>query len=142
MRISDIKKATLLAVVLAGTSVLAVAPAAAQGGLLDTIFGRGNRMNQPAAAQQAEKPAPAKAPVRKVSGPAYYNYKAAPLVDVDFSPVVTAEAGGLFEPRLDGATFRDALAGLDDFALSAEKEIGEALTRYYAQNRDFIWISG
>ena len=79
-------------------------------------------------APNADRPAAA-AP--KVSAPSYYDYKADPLVHVDFaalralpeSPTVRARAR---EPRSPAA------AGLDGFDLLAEKDIGKALVDYYA----------
>ncbi|TIN21321.1 MAG: hypothetical protein E5Y59_02240, partial [Mesorhizobium sp.] len=37
---------------------------------------------------------------------------------------------------------REAIAGLDDYELYAEKDIAKALVAYYAANPDFIWVTG
>src|SRR5690606_24944383 len=116
--ISGTKKAVLLATALAGASVLAVQPAAAEGGLLGLLFGEGNRMNRPYAerfSQQdtrgttrpAESATPRKLPVARVSSPTFYDYKAPGLVKVDFSKIMTSAQDTSPMLQLDGATFRE-----------------------------------
>ncbi|MGN6468717.1 MAG: L,D-transpeptidase family protein [Rhizobiaceae bacterium] len=85
---------------------------------------------------------PAPRPTVKISGPTYRPYKPDPLVRVDFTPVIDAPHETTFQPSLQAGGFaesRSALAGLD---LYATKEVAKALTDYYSQHPDFIWVSG
>lgn len=141
-------------------------PEASAQGFFERLFGGGSRQ-----ARQQEFPAnpPAKrlrnetktvqkaknrrqaASLRKakaapqISAPSYYTYKAEPLVAVDFSSlthVATPIVSISHEAAATGLRFDEALAGLDEFELLAEKDIAAALSSYYAENRSFIWIDG
>jgi murein L,D-transpeptidase YcbB/YkuD len=136
-------------------------PAASQnggGGLFDMLFGGPIRYRP-----RDEFPdAPAKTTTvaaPKITAPSYYDYKADPLVKVDFGALsapapatVPAEPSGsldttatiqkmAFTPASAGLSVKDAAAGLAGFDLLAEKDIAKALVDYYAANPDFIWVS-
>lgn len=145
----------------------AVQPASAQN-LLDFLFGggrsqrmyreefppapRADRMvrperrvleREPREREPGERRAVAAAkPIEKITGPVYYNYKADPLVQVDFSALLADAKTVSLEPSLNGTSFREGLSGLQDFDLSAEKDIAKALSDYYTANPDYIWVSG
>ncbi|WP_315920058.1 murein L,D-transpeptidase [Mesorhizobium sp. SP-1A] len=127
-------------------AVLALgAPQAGAQGFFDMIFGGSGRQDRPLRGNFPPPPktkrAPQAAPV-KISSPTYNTYKATPLVRVDFAPLTSKPQKATFEPSLDGAAFREALAGLDGLDLLAEPDIAKALVAYYADNPDFIWVSG
>ncbi|MHA6684697.1 L,D-transpeptidase family protein [Mesorhizobium sp. A556] len=125
--------------------------------LFDALFGGGVKKSQPL---KGEFPPPPKrkkkaapAPISRISSPTYNAYKADALVRVDFSdlvetpqttatiPVTEAALDASAKPQTQGSTFRDALAGLDGYELSAERDIAKALVTYYSTNPDFIWVS-
>jgi murein L,D-transpeptidase YcbB/YkuD len=124
-------------------------------GLLDALFGGGARKSQPLKGEFPPPPKPRKkaVPVSRISSPTYNAYKADALVRVDFSdlvatpqttatiPVTEAALDSSAKPEAQGSTFRDALAGLDGYELSAERDIAKALVAYYSTNPDFIWVS-
>lgn len=85
---------------------------------------------------------PVEKPIEKITGPTYYNYKADPLVRVDFSSLLAGVQSASLYPSLGGADFREGIAGLDGFDLYAERDIAKALADYYASNPGFIWVSG
>ncbi len=140
------KRASLPLAILAATLAFG-SPAAEAQGLFDLLFGiRRERVRERPRAyvpgsprQPRQRGQRASAP--KITGPAYYNYKAEPLVRTDFAAIAATRRSG-FEPMLTGAVFREAVGGLEGFDLSAEKQIAKALADYYAANPDFIWVSG
>ncbi|WP_295813617.1 L,D-transpeptidase family protein, partial [uncultured Nitratireductor sp.] len=115
--------------------------------LFDMLFGGGNR---PTSRVRSEPPRTVKpAPVRrkpvkapKISGPSYYNYKPAPLAHVAFSEISVPVPENVFEPMLEGVSFREALPMLEGVELYAEKDIAEAIVTFYERNPDFVWVSG
>ncbi len=119
-------------------------------GLFDALFGGGRvqhmqREEFPPAPRAERRVPPVKraaAPVAKITGPTYYTYKADALVRVDFAALSKIAQPVSFEPSLGGTSFREGLAGLDGFDLTAEKDVAKALTDYYAANPDYIWVSG
>ncbi len=123
-------------------TALSVSPAPAQAqGLFDMLFGGG--VKQRRSGDFPEAPAkPKVVTVPKVSGPSYYNYKVDALAKADFGSVIAVGQTATFEPTLTGSLFREAVSGLRDFDLYAEKDIAKALVEYYAANPEFIWVSG
>lgn len=109
-----------------------------QGGLFDMLFGGPIRGKS----EKEFTDTPKSAPITKITGPSYYDYKAEPLVRVDFAALAAAPQKATFELSLSGPTIRDALAGLEGFDLLAEKDIAQALVDYYSANPEFIWASG
>lgn len=85
---------------------------------------------------------PAPVPVVKIAAPSYRAYKADSLVNVSFRGLIEAPRTVSIEPSPNGASFVDALAGLEEFELAAEKQIAAAIEAYYATHEDFIWVSG
>jgi L,D-transpeptidase YcbB len=142
-----------------GFSVLALAaalagsagPANAERYLLDILFG--NRVPRERVQQPVQQPQPGvavqapavprsaapQAPAPRVAAPTFYNFKADPLVKVEFEPVSNALGG---HGQDEGSPFAKALAGLAGFELFAEKNIAEALVTYYSANPGFIWVDG
>lgn len=122
--------------------------------LFERLFGGGIKKARPADLPPPPSPrkrsndAPAKktgagkaaAAAPKITGPGYNTYKADRLERVDFSPLTHAVVPIAYQPGAQAISFDDAVGGLDDFELLAEKDIGAALTGYYAENRNFIWV--
>jgi murein L,D-transpeptidase YcbB/YkuD len=130
-------------------------PQAHAQGLFDMLFGGGARHSEPL---KGEFPPPprkkAAAPITRISSPTYNTYKADSLVRVDFSALSVPDQTGsvaspesataqnaAFQPSPDDSAFRQALAGLDGYDLSAERDIAKALIAYYSVNPGFIWVS-
>lgn len=136
---------------LAATLALGSPHAGAQT-FLDMLFGGAGRQ-APQSKPRGEFPPPPKkrapsAPVARISSPTYNNYKADPLVRVDFAALATPETTGAtvpsdaaFQPGAAGSSFGEALAGLAGYELLAEPAIAKALVAYYSANPDFIWVS-
>jgi murein L,D-transpeptidase YcbB/YkuD len=133
-------------------------PQAHAQGLFDMLFGGGARHGEPLKGEfppppQRKKTAPA--PIVRISSPTYNTYKADSLVRVDFSaltatgqtasivsrPEEATAQNAAFQPLPDVSAFRQALAGLDGYDLSAERDIAKALIAYYSANPGFIWVS-
>ena len=119
------------------------APDAGAQNLLDILFGGGNRFHRQPRGEYPPPPQQRRAPVQaaKISAPSYYTYKADQMVPVDFTRLISATQSASLEPRLPGTDFREAIGGLAEFDLSAEKEVAKALVEYYSANPDFIWVS-
>jgi murein L,D-transpeptidase YcbB/YkuD len=78
----------------------------------------------------------------KISAPSYYNYKAAALQRVDFTPLEAIGQSASLDQATSGTAFREAVAGLAGYELFAEPEIAKALVEFYTANPDFIWVTG
>ncbi|WP_406871885.1 murein L,D-transpeptidase [Aminobacter sp. P9b] len=146
MTLSFLKKPISLPLAALAATLAMGAPQAGAQNFFDILFGGGNNRNyrQP---QGEFPPPPRKAPPKraapaKISAPSYYTYKIDQMVPVDFSKLVPTTQSVSLEPSLAGTAFREALAGLSDFNLVAEKEIAKALLDYYSANPDFIWVTG
>lgn len=144
--------AILMAMGLLGTST----PAKAERYLFDILFGNRDRrevrttpppqLQSPAVPRVAtnngrQGPRPA-ATSPKITGPSYHDYQPKPRVKVDF-----AALSDTLLRRHDGTSgpssqFEKALSGLSDFDLLAEKEVADALIKYYSKNPAFIWVDG
>ena len=115
------------------------------GSLFDTLFGGPVRYRPipeydpyRQARGRANRPA-------KISAPSYYDYKAEPLVRVDFTALRTLSAQpekAGFAPQPAARTVVEMAAGLDGFELLAETDIGKSLIAHYAANPQMIWVSG
>ncbi len=77
----------------------------------------------------------------KITGPGYNAYKADRLVKVDFSGLSNGLSPVAYQPSADPVRFAEAVANLADYELLAERDVAAALTAYYAENRDFVWVS-
>lgn len=145
MTLSFLKKPISLPLAALAASLAMGAPQAGAQNFFDILFGGNNRnYRQP---QGEFPPPPRKAPPKraapaKISAPSYYTYKTDQMVPVDFAKLVPTTQSVSLEPTLAGTAFREALAGLSDFNLVAEKDIAKALLDYYSANPDFIWVSG
>ena len=82
------------------------------------------------------------AAIAKISAPSYYNYKAAALQRVDFTPLAAIGQSASLDQATAGTAFREAVTGLSGFELFAEAEIAKALVSYYSAKPDFIWVTG
>ena len=146
MKIAFLNKPISLPLVALAASVAMGAPQAGAQTLLDVLFGGGNRSQRQTHGEFPPPPEPVKkkAPVQaaKISAPTYYNYKADAMVSVDFAKLSAGAKSVSLEPSLAGTSFREAIAGLDGYDLSAEKEIAKALLDYYSANPEFIWVTG
>ena len=133
-------------------------PQAHAQGLFDMLFGGGARHSEPLKGEFPPPPQKKKAPaqpITRISSPTYNTYKADSLVRVDFSALATTGQTASVAPSPetataqnaafqspDGSAFRQALAGLDGYDFSAERDIAKALIAYYSANPGFIWVSG
>lgn len=116
--------------------MLASGAAEAQG-LLEALFGSPKRR-----VIQSEQFPPAPRPVKRakpvtISAPSYNNYRADPLVMVDFAPIIAAAS----PDDSAGSVFRDNVQELATVDLRAEKQVAAALSEYYAAQPDFLWVS-
>jgi murein L,D-transpeptidase YcbB/YkuD len=140
-------KHVLLPLAAAAALGLCVPQASAQG-FFDMLFGGPVRKQQPV---KGEFPPPPKkkaaTAAARIASPTYNTYRADRLVKVDFSALTEPATTGAttqnaaFDASAAGAGFREAVAGLDDYELLAESDIGKALIAYYAANPDFIWVT-
>ncbi len=130
--------AALSAGLFAAALTFAAPPHAQAATLFDVLFGP----KRPKPVQVAPAPKPKSVPAPKITGPAYYDYRTDALTKVNFAPLIDAPRPVAMEMSLSGASFDEALDGLDGFDISAEKDIADALAAYYQQNHGFIWVSG
>jgi L,D-transpeptidase YcbB len=136
------KSAVLPLVSLASVLALGVPHAGAEN-IFDALFGR-NRFPAPPPGPAEQMPPqqeirPAVLP--KVAQPTYHDYHAAPLVKVDFNPIIQASYAD--QPMtLQSGGFIDARQGLQGFNLMADRQVAKALVDYYSKNPGFIWVSG
>ncbi|PZO78397.1 MAG: hypothetical protein DI629_11895 [Mesorhizobium amorphae] len=96
----------------------------------------------PIARERRSESAPRRQAVRdapKIAAPTYYDYKAAALVPVDFAKLTGGAAFEQGDARA-APVARPEFAGLDGFALQAEKRVADAIVAYYAANPDLLWI--
>ncbi len=116
----------------------------------------------PAETPRAARPRPRKMPAVKVSNPTFYTYtpdkltsfalgavcelktaarQQATAATADAAPPDGAAAGAKTPPAPDSATatFAQACAGAPALSLRVLPQVGEALTRHYAQAPRFIW---
>lgn len=131
---------TLLRLAALSALFLAGAQQANAQNLFDMLFG-GSIRERPSGDFPPPPPKPKKA-APKISSPSYYDYKADALAKVDFSALLATPQPVGFEPVLIGASFREALPGLQDFDIPAEKDVAKALIAYYSDSPDFIWVAG
>src|SRR4051794_11330892 len=118
-----------LALVAASLMMGTAAPAKAEatGGLFDRLFGGDGIRYKPRnyapyryREVYPDAPQPRKAVAApKVTGPSYYNYKADPLVRVDFAALRAQPQKITFEPSPASPSISEAAAGLDGFDLFA-----------------------
>ncbi|WP_269929584.1 L,D-transpeptidase family protein [Aminobacter sp. HY435] len=147
MKSAFLKKPVSLPLVALAAILAMGAPDASAQNLFDILFGGNSRNSRPMRQPHGEfPPAPKKAPKRaapaKISAPSYYTYKTDQLVPVDFSKLNAAAQSVSLEPSLSGTAFREALAGLTEFDLLAERDIAKALVDHYSASPDFIWVTG
>lgn len=151
-------KACLMATVLtSGAAVVASEPATAQG-LFQRLFNPENHRRQQE--RQRQQHLKQKVAAVKVSAPRYLNYTPDALKKISLAPLSekkTAEAqpaaGSLegsdaaavendvvpVEPKVLTA-FDKARPALKDLSLTVLPEVGEALTAFYREHPDFVWI--
>jgi murein L,D-transpeptidase YcbB/YkuD len=112
--------------------------------LFETLFGGGPKKVR---TKDFPPPPPKKraiasgAAVAKITGPGYNTYRADRLVKVDFSRLAATPVPVSLQPGSAQVAFDEALAGLADYELLAEKDIAAALTAYYSENRSLIWVN-
>ena len=157
------RKVFLLPVALAGTFAFAMPQAGAQS-LFEHLFGgvrsprlessghsqRGGRLDDSRQdnedgyrwRKRPNRPVVRKpAAVARISAPSYYNYKAAALQRVDFTPLAAIGQSASLDQASTGTAFREAVTGLAGYELFAEADIAKALVQYYSANPDFIWVT-
>ena len=123
--------------VVAASLVVGTVPARAEreGNLFDMLFGGGVRYKP--RNEFPDPPKPRKVVTApRVSGPSYYNYKADPLVKVDFAALRALPEKATFDPSPAELSIGTAAAGLDGFDLFAEKDVAKALADYYTPIRN------
>jgi murein L,D-transpeptidase YcbB/YkuD len=79
--------------------------------------------------------------IAKITGPGYNTYKADRLVKVDFSSLAASPVTVALQQGSTQVPFDEALAGLADYELLAERDIAAALPAFYSENRSFIWVT-
>ena len=118
-------------------------PGAHAQNFFDRLFGGGIQRRTdfpPPPSAPAQKPVK---PIAKISAPAYYTYKVDPLVRVKVPSVAPkSEMAELTLASTTGIRFSEAMPLLVEFDLSAEKDVSEAITKHYAAQQEFAWISG
>ena len=129
-------------VLVAVSLMIGTVPARAEreGGLFEMLFGGGVRYKPRNEFPDPPKPRKVVAAPR-VTGPSYYDYKADPLVKVDFAALRALPEKATFDPAPAEPSISAAAAGLDGFDLFAEKDVAKALADYYAANPQFIWVT-
>ncbi|MEZ5811107.1 MAG: L,D-transpeptidase family protein [Rhizobiaceae bacterium] len=132
-------KFALLAAVVAATLVLSPGNADAQN-LFERLFGGGNRISRRDRERTPEPPKPRR--IKKISAPSYYNYKTDGLTAIKTAEIVEAARKGELLPALGAAGFAEAMAAVAGDDILAEDDIAKAVRTYYADNPDFIWVSG
>jgi len=127
----------------AGSLMIGTSPARAEreGNLFDMLFGGGVRTKPRNEFPDPPKPRKAVVAAPRVTGPSYYDYKADPLVKVDFAALRALPEKATFDPAPAEPSVSTAAAGLDGFDLFAERDVAKALADYYAANPQFIWVS-
>jgi murein L,D-transpeptidase YcbB/YkuD len=92
-----------------------------------------------------EQPRPKPQRIRRISGPRYYSYSAAPLATVTVASLLPETDGAsALEPNLDfeAKRFSEAVRIGSELRIPVEKEIADALKAHYAENPAFIWSRG
>ncbi len=140
-------KAVSLPLVAATALLVSGVPEAGAATLFELLFGntpkREKRLRAAPRPHYPGQAAPRRsAPAPKITGPAYYNYRADALKRVDFAPLAAVAQSASLEDGSAATPFREAIAGLEGFELLAEAEAGKAIVAYYAQHPDFIWVEG
>ncbi len=156
--ISFRKRTVMVPLSVAALLALGLPQASAQG-LFDVLFGSLPRNGQKLKGEfppppQVKKKAPA--PITRISSPTYNKYKADSLVPVDFKALASASQtapepadspaaqNAAFQPTekpAENDAFHQALGGLADYDLLAERDIAKALTAYYSAHPSFLWVS-
>ncbi len=156
--ISFRKRTVMVPLSVAALLALGLPQASAQG-LFDVLFGGLPRNGQKLKGEfppppQVKKKAPA--PITRISSPTYNKYKADSLVPVDFKALASASQtapepadspaaqNAAFQPTekpAENDAFHQALGGLADYDLLAERDIAKALTAYYSAHPSFLWVS-
>ena len=109
--------------------------------LFETLFGGGLKKTKQSDFPTRPPAARKAVPATRISAPAYYTYKADPLVRVNFAAIATPSAEPVaFDPSAARSAFKDALPGLEGYELLAESRIAKALVVYYAATPGFIWV--
>lgn len=145
-------RAIVLPLAAVSALLLAAPPQAEAQNLFQILFGGWGRQTAQPEAKRAIPTRPNRKvkrnrpPIPKIASPSYHDYKADPLVGVDFQALQAAletmpQLSGL-EPKLAGAAFYESVSGLQGLDLRVEKDIAEALVEYYSGNPEFIWVSG
>ncbi|MFN4271524.1 MAG: L,D-transpeptidase family protein [Aliihoeflea sp.] len=143
MKSSRNRRLALATTALAATMTIGVPPASAQG-LLELLFGTPEQLHRPAEPTQQQAPEPQRtqpASLPRVAGPSYYDYRADPLVRVDFAAIeikieearapyasglMVASAEGI-DPQIVASVERLAAEASEDLAADEGMEQAEAV---------------
>jgi murein L,D-transpeptidase YcbB/YkuD len=113
--------------------------------LFELLFGnrdrRERRVRVPPQRQYVPRQAAPRA-LPKITGPAYYNYRADGLKLVDFGPLAAIAQSASLDEASTATPFQRAVAGLEGFELLAEADVGKAILAHYTEHPEFIWIEG
>ena len=136
--------------VLAISVSLLITPGVQAQGFFDMLFGGGVKRERrfpppprnPSAYQvkKANKAYKRGGAVTRISAPSYNEYRADPLVRVDFSSLASSPQQVAFQPGAD-PSFSELAGSLANFELFAEKRIADALVEHYAATPQFLWIA-
>jgi murein L,D-transpeptidase YcbB/YkuD len=143
MKSSRNRRLALATTALAATMTIGVPPASAQG-LLELLFGTPEQLHRPAEPTRQQAPEPQRtqpASLPRVAGPSYYDYRADPLVRVDFAAIeikieearapyasglMVASAEGI-DPQIVASVERLAAEASEELAADEGMEQAEAV---------------
>ena len=107
-------------------------------------------------AQQRQRPAATK--IKKIAAPTFFNYRPAALKKVNFAALIKlneavngeiVHTGAIDQNTdikpiqpviLENREFLNAARFLGEVEIKSRKDIGKAVTAYYAKHPDFIWV--
>ncbi|MEP3280032.1 MAG: L,D-transpeptidase family protein [Stappiaceae bacterium] len=140
-----------LCVAVAGTSMVPITPAQAQGIFEFLRSPRERELRRQRAYQkrlykqeQQRKRQQVRAPRISVKATRYYKYKAEKPRLISFkslSTIATASADDLTAPTIGNSPFDEARPFLAELKLRALPEVGEALKAHYQQYPHFVWLN-
>ena len=114
------------------------------------------RWNKDPWGQQRQRPAPVK--IKKVAAPTFFNYRPAALKAVSFAALIklnettdnaiehtgaidqNTEINSTPAPVLENREFLNSLSFLREAEIKSRKDIGKAVTAFYAKHPNFIWV--
>lgn len=108
---------------------------------------RQQRQPQPAIQQPEKTVAAPRKPIKRITGPQYYTYKASQMATFTLAGLTTASVGTSSElglPTMDFETqrFKEAVRYSPTLQIAIEEDIAKAVTDHYSKKPAFIWSRG